>query len=408
MIGLVLILPFAAYLAWLVWAAFALPVPLSYNLRSLWQRKTGTLSTACAIALVVGIFVVVLSLAQGLSVAFVTSGRDDQALVLRPNARFELNSSIERDRMRILKVHPLLARENGVPLCSAEVVAVKLFQKANGDDTNVSVRGMEPMGLRLRPQARIVEGRWFRPGVSEVVVPRKMQGRFPGLEVGHTIKMGGREWDVVGAFEAGGSSAESEVWTDVTDLMQAYKRDSYSTLLARLEEPSRMGDFTKSVDEDKRLKLEVIPERAYYKELTKAGDPIAVLGNLITVILTGGAIFSAMNTMFAAVANRTKEIGTLRALGFRQRDILASFQWEAILLCGTGGVLGSLLSLFANGIQTGTTSFDTFSDVGFAFTITPALMLQGVAFSLVMGLLGGFLPAWRASRIPLTEAMKGG
>jgi putative ABC transport system permease protein len=407
-IGLVILLPFVAYLGWLIYAAFALPVPLSYNLRSLWQRKVSTFSTAGAIALVVGIFVVVLSLAQGLSVAFVTSGRDDQVLVLRPNARFELNSAIERDRMRILKVHPLLAREGDQPLCSAEVVTVKLFQKLNGDDTNVTIRGMEPMGLRLRPQAKIVEGRWFRPGVSEVVVPRKMQGRFPGLDVGRTVKMGGREWDIVGAFEAGGSSAESEIWTDVTDLMQAYKRDSYSTLLARLEDPSRIGDFTKSVDEDKRLKLEVVTERAYFKELTKAGDPIAVLGNLITVILTGGAIFSAMNTMFAAVANRTKEIGTLRALGFRQRDILASFQWEAILLCGAGGVLGAALSLFANGIQTGTTSFDTFSDVGFAFTITPALMMEGVAFSLVMGLLGGFLPAWRASRIPLTEAMKGG
>ncbi len=408
MIGLVLLLPFLAYLGWLLYAAFALPVPLSYNLRSLWQRKVGTFSTAGAIALVVGIFVVVLSLAQGLSVAFVTSGRDDQVIVMRPNARFELNSSIERDRMRILKVHPFILREGSQPLCSAEVVAVKLFQKTNGDDTNVTIRGMEAMGLYLRPQAKVVEGRWFRPGVSEVVVPRKMQGRFPGLEVGRTVKMGGRTWDIVGAFEAGGSSAESEIWTDVTDLMQAYKRDSYSTLLARLQDPGRIGEFTKSVDEDKRLKLEVVTERVYFKELTKAGDPIAVLGNLITVILTGGAIFSAMNTMFAAVANRTKEIGTLRALGFRQRDILASFQWEAILLCGAGGVVGAVLSLFANGIQTGTTSFDTFSDVGFAFTITPALMLQGVAFSLVMGLLGGFLPAWRASRIPLTEAMKGG
>lgn len=408
MIGLLFVLPIAAYLGWLLWAAFFLPVPLSYNLRSLWQRKVSTFSTAGAIALVVGIFVVVLSLAQGLSVAFVTSGRDDQALVLRPNARFELNSSIERDRMRILKVHPLLARAGEQSLCSAEVVAVKLFQKSNGDDTNVTIRGMEPMGLRLRPQARIVEGRWFRPGVSEVVVPRKMQGRFPGMEVGGIVKMGGRQWDIVGAFEAGGSSAESEIWTDVADLMQAYKRDSYSTLLARLQDANRIGEFTRSVDEDKRLKLEVVTERAYFKELTKAGDPIAVLGNLITVILTGGAIFSAMNTMFAAVANRTKEIGMLRALGFRQRDILASFQWEAILLCGAGGLVGAGLATFANGIQTGTTSFDTFSDVGFAFTITPGLMAQGVAFSLVMGLLGGFLPAWRASRIPLTEAMKGG
>jgi putative ABC transport system permease protein len=399
--------PFLAYLLWLAWALVAYPIPLSYNLRSLWQRKVTTLTTAGAIALVVGIFVVVLSLAQGLSVAFVTSGREDQALVLRPNARFELNSSIDRDRMRILKVHPLLAKDERGFLCSAEVVVVKLFPMADGSDTNVTVRGLEARGLAMRPQIRLLEGRWFRPGLSEVVVPRKMQGRFQGLDIGRSLRMGGRSWEIVGVFEAGGSSFESEVLSDVDDVMQAFRRDSYSSLLARLESPERLPEFTKAVDGDKRLKLEVVGERAYFKELTKAGDPIRVLGNLITVILTTAAVFAAMNTMFAAVASRTKEIGTLRALGFRQREILASFQWEAIVLCGAGGALGSVLALLANGIQTGTTSFDTFSDVSFAFTITPALMLQGVAFSLVMGLMGGFLPAWRASRIPLTEAMKG-
>lgn len=405
--GLFLFLPFLAYLAWLAWALVAYPIPLSYNLRSLWQRKVTTLTTAGAIALVVGIFVVVLSLAQGLSVAFVTSGREDQALVLRPNARFELNSSIERDRIRILKVHPLLARDEAGPICSAEVVVVKLFPMADGTDTNVTVRGLEARGLAMRPQIRLLQGRWFQPGLSEVVVPRKMQGRFKGLELGRSLKMGGRDWQIVGVFEAGGSSFESEVLSDVTDVMQAFRRDSYSSLLARLESPERLAEFTKAVDGDKRLKLEVVGERDYFKELTKAGDPIRILGNLITVILTTAAIFAAMNTMFAAVASRTKEIGTLRALGFRQREILASFQWEAIVLCGAGGSLGSCLALFANGIQTGTTSFDTFSDVSFAFTITPGLMVQGVVFSLIMGLVGGFLPAWRASQIPLTEAMKG-
>ncbi|HJU83662.1 MAG TPA: FtsX-like permease family protein [Holophagaceae bacterium] len=402
-VGLLLL----GYVGWLGWAAFAYPIPLSYNLRSLWQRKASTLSTAGAIGLVVGIFVVVLSLAQGLSQAFVTSGREDQALVLRANAQFELNSSIERDRMRILKIHPLLAQDADGPICSAEVVVVRLFEKADGTRTNVTLRGLEQRGLRMRPQVRLVQGRWFRPGLGELVVPRKMQERFVGLELGRRFRMGSRDWEIVGAFEAGGSSFESEVWSDVDDVMQAFKRETYSSLLARLQDPSRMAAFAKAVDEDKRLKLEATPERAYFKELTKAGDPIRILGNLITVILTVGAIFSAMNTMYAAVSSRTKEIGTLRALGFRRRDILASFQWESILLCAAGGLLGAGLSLFANGIQTGTTSFQTFSDVSFAFTITPALMAQGLAFSLVMGLVGGFLPAYRASRIPLTEAMKG-
>jgi ABC-type antimicrobial peptide transport system permease subunit len=235
-----------------------------------------------------------------------------------------------------------------------------------------------------------------------------MQGRFPGMDLGRHLRMGGRDWLIVGTFDASGASYESEVWSDVNDIMQAFRRESYSALLARLESPERLEGFAKAVEEDKRLKLEVVQETAYFKELTKAGDPIKILGNLITLILTGAAIFAAMNTMYAAVAGRTKEIGTLRALGFRQREILASFQWESIFLCLTGGLLGSGLALFANGIPTGTTSFDTFADVSFAFTITPGLMAQGVAFSLVMGLLGGFLPAWRASRIPLTEAMKGG
>ncbi len=407
-LGLVLLLPFVAYFAWLVWALVAYPVPLSYNLRSLWQRKVSSFSTAAAIALVVGIFVVVLSLAQGLSLAFVSSGRPDQAIVLRPNARFELNSSIERDKMRILKVHPLLKREGDQPLASAEVVVVKLFPMTDGTDANVTVRGLERMGIALRPQVRLVQGRWFRPGLSEAVVPRKMQGRFAGMELGGNLRMGGRDWRIVGTFDAGGASYESEVWSDVNDVMQAFRRESYSAMLARLENPERVEAFVQAVDDDKRLKLEVVGETAYFRELTKAGDPIKILGNLITLILTGAAIFAAMNTMYAAVAGRTKEIGTLRALGFRQREILASFQWESIFLCLSGGIVGSGLALFANGIQTGTTSFETFSDVSFAFTITPGLMAQGVAFSLIMGLLGGFLPAWRASRIPLTEAMKGG
>ena len=407
-LALALSLPFLGYLAWLVWALVAYPIPLGYNLRSLWQRKVSTLSTAAAIALVVGIFVVVLSLAQGLSVAFVTSGREDQALVLRPNARYELNSSIERSRARILKVHPLVQQDATGPLASAETVVVKLFPQADGTDTNVTVRGMEPAGLRLRPQARLVQGRWFRPGLGELVVPSKMQDRFPDLRLGHGVRMGGREWAIVGTFEAGGSSAESEVWSDAEDVLQAFRREAFSSMLVRLESPARMEAFLRAVDEDKRLKLEAVPEKDYFRELTKAGDPVKVLGNLITLILTGAAIFAAMNTMYAAVAGRTREIGTLRALGFRRREILASFQWEAVFLCLGGGALGAGLSLFVNGIRTSTTSLQTFSDVSFAFTITPGLMAQGLAFSLVMGLLGGFLPAWRASRIPLTEAMKGG
>lgn len=398
----------APFLAWLAWAALRHPVPLSYNWRSLWQRKVSTLSTAAAIAVVVAIFVVVLSLAQGISRAFVGSGRPDQALVIRPNARTELNSGVERSRVRILKAHPLLVQDAQGPLVSAECFVVIMLDLADGSAaTNVALRGLEPAGIRMRSQVRLVQGRWFRPGLSELAVPRKMLSRFAGLGIGKSIAFSGREWRIVGVFDGGGSAFDSEIWTDVDELMQAKRREAYSSVLMRLPSPEAVKGLALELDEDKRLKLEVHAETDYFAQQTEAGKPIQVLGNLITLILIVGAVFAAMNTMYAAVAGRSREIGTLRALGFRRREILASFQWEALMLCALGGVAGSGLALAFNGIQTGTTNFETFSDVGFAFTITPGLMLEGVAFSVLMGLLGGFLPAWRASRIPVTEAMKG-
>ena len=396
------------YLAWLIWAAIRYPVPLSYNWRSLWQRKVSTCSTAGAIGVVVAIFVVVLSLDQGLSRAFVSSGRSDQAIVIRTNSRVELSSTIERDKMRILKTSPLVAEDATGPLISSKCVVVRSLDKADGNGTaNVSVRGLEPAGIRMRDQVKLVEGRWIAPGLNEMVVPRRMQSRFAGLRLGQKQTFGGRTWEVVGVFDGAGSAFDSEIWVDVVALMQAYKRTMFSSALVRLRSAEQVPGFAQMVDQDKRLKLEVRAEPEYYADQTEAGQPIRILGNLITVILTVGAIFAAMNTMYASVASRTQEIGTLRALGFRQHEIMASFQWEALMLCGLGGVAGVLLSLGFNGIQTGATNFQTFSDVSFAFLITPGLMAKGLAFSLFMGLAGGGLPAWRASRIPLTEAMKG-
>ena len=398
----------APCLAWLGWAALRYPVPLSYNWRSLWQRKASTLSTAAAIAVTVAIFVVVLSLSQGISHAFVSSGRADQVVVLRPNARVELNSSVERGQARVLKVHPLVARDGAGALASAECYVIVMLDRVDGaGGNNVALRGLEPAGVRMRSQVRLVAGRWFDPDLAELVVPRRMVGRFQGLQIGQSLRFAGRRWPVVGVFEAQGSAFDSEIWTGVDPLMQARRRDAYSTVLVRLADPERVPDFIAQVDADKRLKLEARRETAYYSEQTEAGRPIQVLGELITVILTLGAIFAAMNTMYASVAGRTAEIGTLRALGFRQVEILASFQWEALMLCSLGGAAGALLAAGFNGIQTSTVNFQTFSDVSFAFTITPGLMGQGVAFSILMGLAGGFFPAWRASRIPVTEAMKG-
>ena len=401
-----LFLPLIPALGWLCWTALRHAVPLSYNWRSLWQRKVATLSTAAAIAVVVAIFVVVRSLSQGISHAFVSSGRPDQAVVLRANSRVELNSSLERDQARVLKVNPLLARDEAGVLASAECYVIMMLDRADGSGgTNVAVRGLEPAGIRMRSQVRLVQGRWFNPTLWEMVVPRRMAGRFQGLQLGQSISFAGHRWPIVGVFDAEGSAFDSELWTGVEQLMQARKRDAYSTMLVRLADPGRLPGFIRQVDADKRLKLEAKAETGYYSEQTEAGKPIQVLGNLITAILTLGAIFAAMNTMYSAVAGRTAEIGTLRALGFRRVEILASFQWEALMLCSLGGAAGALLALGFNGIQTSTVNFQTFSDVSFAFTITPGLMAQGVAFSVLMGLAGGFFPAWRASRIPVTEAM---
>jgi len=289
-VGFILVL-FATYLAWLIYAAIKFPLPFVYNLRSLWGRKSSTLTTASAISLVVAIFIVVLSLAQGISKPFVTSGLPNQALVMRPSSRFELNSSITRDQARIIKSNPLVAKDNMNPIASAEVIVIKLFNKSDGVGSNITVRGMEVTGRSMRPQVKLVSGRWFQPGLSEVTVPVKMQLRFPELVVGRSFKMGGRQWDIVGTYDAAGSSFDSEIWSDVNDVMQAFKRETYSTVLVRLRSEDDLGSFTLQMEEEKRLKLEAVPERSYFKELTKAGDPIRIIGNLITVILSIGPCF---------------------------------------------------------------------------------------------------------------------
>jgi putative ABC transport system permease protein len=260
----------------------------------------------------------------------------------------------------------------------------------------------------MRDQVRLVQGRWFQPNLSEVVVPRRMVGKYVGLELGHTFEMASRRWTVVGIFDGDGSAFDSEIWIDANDLTQAFHRNNaFSSVLARMRRPENAPAFIAEMENDVRLKLEAKTEPRYFAEMGDAGKPMQILGQIITVILTVGAIFAAMNTMFSAIAGRTSEIGTLRALGYRRREILASFQWEAILLTLLGGALGCLGATFFNGMQTGATSMNTFSDVGYAFAVTPALVGQGLAFSVVMGILGGFIPAWKASRMVIVEAMRG-
>ena len=402
-----LFIPLAPYLAWLCYAAVFFPLPLTYNWRSIWQRWAGTLSTVSAIAIVVMVFVVVLSMAQGVSKAYVRSGREDQVVILRANARVEMMSSITLDQGRLIATHPLIAQDEVGPLVTTDLIVSKQVKLADGSGSlSVTVRGTTAGGIRLRSQVRMLKGRWFRDGLSEAVVPQKMLNRYSGVELGRSFPMAGRAWTVVGIFDGDGSVFDSEIWTGVTDLRQAFRRTANSSMVVRLRSARDVPAFLSDMEKDVRLKLEAKPEPEYFADLGDAGRPMQILGNIITVILTIGAVFAAMNTMYATVAGRTPEIGTLRALGFRRREILASFQWEAILLTGLGGLLGAALSLLFNGTRTGTVNMNTWSDVSYAFAVTPALMGQGVGFSIIMGIAGGFLPAWRASRIPVTEAMR--
>jgi len=404
-----LFIPLAPYLLWLVYAAGFFPLPLTYNWRSIWQRWAGTLSTVGAIAIVVMVFVVVLSMAQGVSTAYVRSGRDDQVVILRANSRVEMMSTLTLDQGRLISTHPLIARDEVGPLVTTDLIVSKQVALADGSGAlSVTVRGTTAGGIRMRSQVRMLRGRWFQPGLSEAVVPQKMLNRYTGVELGKTFPMAGRFWKVVGVFDGDGSVFDSEIWTDVADLRQAYRRFSAnSSMVVRLRSARDVPAFISDMEKDVRLKLEAKAEPDYFADLGDAGRPMQILGQIITVILTIGAVFAAMNTMYATVAGRTPEIGTLRAIGFRRREILASFQWEAILLTGLGGVLGAGLSLLFNGTRTGTVNMNTWSDVSYAFAVTPSLMGQGVAFSILMGIAGGFLPAWRASRIPVTEAMRG-
>lgn len=409
MVWLVFI-PLSPYLFWLLYALFRYPIPLSYNWRSLWQRKASTFSTLGAVAIVVMIFVVVLSMAQGVSKAYIKSGRDDQVVIMRQNSRVEMMSSLSRAQARLIKTHPLIAQDELGPLVTTDTIVSKQLDLRDGSGSlSVAVRGTAPAGIRLRNQVRLLEGRWFQSGLSELAIPRTMLHQYVGMELGHSLYMQNREWRVVGIFDGGGSAFDSEIWTDVEDLMQAFHRESaYSVAVARVRAPELAPIFIEDMASDVRLKLEAKTEPVYFAELGNAGRPMQILGQIITVILTIGAIFAAMNTMYATIASRTPEIGTLRAIGYRRREILTSFQWEAILLTALGGTLGALLSLFFNGTRTGTVNMTTWSNVSFAFAVTPSLMFQGLGFSVIMGITGGFLPAWKASRMPVTDAMRGG
>jgi putative ABC transport system permease protein len=381
----------------------------SYNLRSMIVRKGTAAMTAGGIAMVVAVFVMTLALAQGFRQTLVASGSPQNAIVLRKGATAETSSAVMRPDVPIVESLPQVARgADGRPLASPEFLTVIALPRISDDQpANVPVRGVGPKAFEVRDTLKFVEGRRFAPGMREINVGKAAVGRFKGLTLGSDVKFGSATWHVVGIFTANDASFESEIWGDADLFMAAFQRQGYQSMTIKLDDPSMFEAFKAAVAGDPRLYLEPQREQEYYAEQSRAlTTVIRVFGTFVTLILAIGAVFGAMNTMYAAVAYRTREIGTLRALGFPPSRIVMAFLAESIALAVLGGVLGCLLALPIHGLSTGTTNFSSFSEVAFKFRITPALLAGGVIFSALMGAVGGLLPAIRAARIPVARALR--
>jgi ABC-type antimicrobial peptide transport system permease subunit len=364
--------------------------------------------TVGTIALVVAVFVALFALANGLNSSLITTGAPENVLIIRQGSQTEMQSGLSKEAFQIIQTLPGIARtEDGKPKASAEIaVVVNLPRRETGQSSNVTLRGLSEMGLTLHPQIKMVDGRMFRPDSGEAIVSRKIADRFSGVGPGQTIQLGRRALTIVGVFDASGSSFDSEMWSSVNDVADAFDRSGYSSALVRAESIATRDQLVSRIEAEQRLKLEAKPEVKYYEEQTTASGPIRGLGIFVAIIMGIGACFGGMNTMYAAVAYRTREIGTLRALGFSKLSIMTSFVIESMLLALIGGVVGCLLALPVNGIATGTMNFRTFSELAFSFRITPDLVISALIFSLVLGFIGGLLPSRMAARMPITKALR--
>lgn len=312
------------------------------------------------------------------------------------------------DQYQVVRNFPEIQTDNnGVPLVAPEVVVLANKPKRpSGQPSNLQIRGVHPNSFLMRPQVVVVEGRMFRPGLREIIVSRSIAKRIMEMNLGDQPQLGRGRWTVVGIFEARETAFDSEVWADYQEVMQDFDRSLYSTIVARVPNQVAVSEIKARADEDRRVKLQARTEEEYYRDQTKTAGPLKAFGSFLAVVMSVGACFAGMNTMYASVANRVREIGTLRILGFSPLSILICFQIESILLAALGGVIGCILALPMNGLATGTTNFETFSEIVFYFSITPGLMLRGMAFAVIMGAIGGFLPAYSASRKPVLDALR--
>jgi putative ABC transport system permease protein len=383
-------------------------LPLSYNLRNLVVRKTTTIMTALGIALTVAVLVADLALVNGLRTAFQASGNPLHILVLRKGSNSEVSSAILRQVYQDLRFNPGIARNAaGEPMASLEAVTViNLPSIDSPQGMNVTLRGLLPLGIDMR-QVAIHQGSWFRTGQREVVVGKSVAKRYPGARLGKRLRFGRGEWEVVGVFDGGQSAVNSEIWGDLNQITSDFNRqDSGNSVLVRAAGSETVPVLIRSLDEDRRLNVSAMTERAYYDSQMTAGAPLQYLGILVSLIMAVGSSFAAMNTMYAAVARRSTEIGTLRALGFSRASILFSFLLESLLLSSIGGILGCLLVLPLNNLTTAVGSFVTFSEIAFNFRVDGSAMMAGVAFAVIVGALGGLFPARAAARKEILTALR--
>lgn len=385
-------------------------IPVVYNFRSVKARWTSAVVAVLGIAGTVGVFVAMLSLARGFKATLVSSGSAGNAIVMRAGATSEMTGAILLPEVKIVEDAPGVARTKDGPLVTPEVVVIAPFPlRSTGTDANVQVRGVSPRALDVRNKIKIIRGRFFEPGVAELVVGRNAATTYSGLTLGNSIKFGGGNWTIVGIFDAGGSAFDSEVWSDARVLNQVYKRpDSvFQSATVHLTSPDVFQKFKDAVVADPRLNVDVSREVDYYdKQSRTLTTLITVLGGIVAAIMGIGAVFGALNTMYSAVSERGREIATMRALGFGAASVVVSFVIEALLISFVGGAVGCLAVLPLNGLTTGAMNWQTFSHLAFAFKITSPLLGLGVVFALVMGVVGGLPPAIRAARRPVAAALR--
>jgi putative ABC transport system permease protein len=388
-------------------------IPFVYNLRNVQQRPVATLTTAIGVGLTVSIFIGALALAAGFKAALVSTGSPDNAIVLRKGADSEISSGVSREAVNILRSYSeVKAGPDGRPLATADLVVVTNKDRLGlKGSSNVTVRGVDPSGIGVRAHI-VVEpgGRMFTPGTDEVIVGKRVARRFANCAIGDQIEFQQRSFKVVGHFEAAGSAFESEIWGDAAVLGPALGRENtFQTVTFRMKDPSRFAAIKAELERDPRLQVQVKRESDFYAEQSGMFTGLITgLGVFITLIMAIGAVFGAANTMYATIGSRTREIATLLVLGFRPGSIMISFLLESVIICLLGGVIGCLLALPINGIATSTTNFQSFSEVGFSFAVTPQALLAGLIFSGAMGLVGGFFPARRAAKQVPAAALRAG